>query len=396
MKLAIVRQRYTPYGGAERFVERALGSLRQQGVDVTMVAREFSASPAPQPSNNAPNSNAPSHPNPNSWDGGTSLPLNPFYLGRLWRDWSFMRAVQDVIAQGRFDLVQSHERIPGCHIFRAGDGVHATWLELRAQQRGKTAALLDGLSPWHRFTLNAEAAMFGHSSLRAVICISRMVRDDVQRRFPATTNKLHVIYNGLDLDYFHPRLRSTYRHQIRAQLGLNEDRSMALLIGSGFERKGVYVLLQALGRMKCPVHLVIVGKDRYAARAERIAQNLGVQKYVSFIGGVADTRPWYGAADFFCLPTLYDPLSNAVIEALACGLPVLTSTSCGASEFIKPGVNGEVCNALDVDGIADRMDELSSRAGDMRDAARSAVSHLSLENMAEQLQTLYTTLLSKE
>ena len=130
MKLAIVRQTYTPYGDAERFVARALDALRAQGVDVEVIARR--------------------------WMGDVAgIACNPFYLGRTWRDAGFARCVRRVIASGRYDLVQSHERIPGCHIFRAGDGVHATWLELS----GKPLACV---SAWHTYTLAAEAAMFRH------------------------------------------------------------------------------------------------------------------------------------------------------------------------------------------------------------------------------------------
>jgi UDP-glucose:(heptosyl)LPS alpha-1,3-glucosyltransferase len=170
VKLAIVRQKYTPFGGAERFVERALSALTTQGTDVSIIARE--------------------------WSGDIKgVTVNPFYIGRTWRDMSFAHGVQKIIASGQFDLVQSHERIPGCHIFRAGDGVHATWLELRNKRR-------DALSPWHRYTLAAEAAMFRHPNLKAVICNSKMVRDDISRRFGVPDDKLHVIYNGVDLEVF--------------------------------------------------------------------------------------------------------------------------------------------------------------------------------------------------
>ena len=111
MKLALVRQKYTPYGGAERFMARAVSALRESGTDVTVVAREWQGD---QP-------------------GRDFIRCNPFYLGRTWRDVGFAKCVQEIIASGTFDLVQSHERIPGCQIYRAGDGVHATWLELRGR-----------------------------------------------------------------------------------------------------------------------------------------------------------------------------------------------------------------------------------------------------------------------
>ena len=107
MHVALVRQRYSAHGGAERFIERARGALSEQGVAVTVLAREWTGDP------------------------GTVVRCDPFHVGRVWRDWSFARAVCREVARRPFDLVQSHERIACCDIYRAGDGVHAQWLHSR-------------------------------------------------------------------------------------------------------------------------------------------------------------------------------------------------------------------------------------------------------------------------
>lgn len=368
VRIAIARQKYTPFGGAERFVERALGGLREQGEEVTVIAREWTG------------------------DGAGVLRCNPFYLGRTWRDAGFARCVRDIIDSGRFDLVQSHERIPGCHVYRAGDGVHATWLELRDAARGPLAGLMTKLSPWHHYTLAAEAAMFRHPALRGVICNSAMVRDDIARRFGVAADKLHVIHNGVDLEHFHPGLREIHRSAARAELGIPEDAPVVLFVGSGFERKGVHVLLRALARMgRQDARLVVVGKDRGAKLAKQVAQTLGVDERVHFLGALQDVRPWYGAADVFCLPTLYDPMPNAALEALACGLPVVTSTTCGAAELVDRGRNGAVCGALDVPAIAAALDALLDPAGmeARRETARASVAALSTASMAGKLADFY-------
>ncbi|OHC63173.1 MAG: glycosyl transferase family 1 [Rhodocyclales bacterium GWA2_65_20] len=375
MKIAIARQKYTPFGGAERFVEHALAGLRAQSVEVTVIAREWTG------------------------DAAGILQCNPFYLGRTWRDVGFAHGVQQIIAAGRFDLVQSHERIPGCHVFRAGDGVHATWLELRDQARGGIARFLTGRSPWHTYTKDAEAAMFRHPDLRAVICNSNMVRDDIARRFGVAADKLHVVHNGVDLDYFHPGLRDEHRRRVRAELGIAADAPLILFVGSGFERKGVPGLLRALAAMeRKDAQLVVVGKDRDQKLAEKIAQTLGVDARVRFLGGQQDVRPYYGAADMFCLPTLYDPMPNAALEAFACGLPVVTSTTCGAAELIEEGKNGFVCNALDAAALARHMTMLADDgnrrlAAGMGEAARRSVEHLDLTTMAQAITDLYRRLL---
>jgi len=354
MKLAIVRQKYTPYGGAERFVARALDALRAQGVAVEIVARNWQ-------------------------DETAGVKCDPFYLGRTWRDWSFARCVQGVIASGRYDLVQSHERIPGCHIFRAGDGVHATWLELSGKR-------LAALSPWHRYTLAAEAAMFRHPNLKAVICNSRMVKDDITRRFPETAGKLHVIYNGIDLAHFHPGLRGEFRQAMREKVGATVP--VILFVGSGYERKGVATLLEALARMESADAAVwIVGRDKHAARYENLAQRLGVAARVRFFGAQDDVRPFYAAADVFCLPTRYDPFPNAALEALACGLPVVTTTTCGAAELAE--TCGAVCPPGDPATLARQLDALCPRAAELSPAARAAVAGHDVTAMAERLTALY-------
>ena len=111
MKIAIVRQRYNPFGGAERFVERALGALADEGAEVTLITRSWEGAPR---------------------EGFKQITCDPPYSrlfgGRAARDRSFSAAAQLAMAKGGFDITQSHERIPGCMIFRAGDGVHAAWL----------------------------------------------------------------------------------------------------------------------------------------------------------------------------------------------------------------------------------------------------------------------------
>jgi UDP-glucose:(heptosyl)LPS alpha-1,3-glucosyltransferase len=371
VKLALVRQTYTPFGGAERFVERALDGLRDQGVDVAVIARRWQGEPGPG-----------------------FVRCNPFYLGRTWRDASFAKAVQGLIASGRYDLVQSHERIPGCHLYRAGDGVHVTWLELRAAARSRFAGLATALSPWHRWTLAAEAAMFAHPSLRAVICNSAMVRRDIAQRFGVAADKLHLIRNGVDLDHFHPGLRDLHRARLRSELSIPAAAPVLLFVGSGFERKGVFVLLRALAALVRPdVHLVVVGKDRDETVASKLAQTLGIDARVRFAGRQTDVRPYYGMADVFCLPTLYDPLPNAALEAFACGLPVVTTTTCGAAELIRPGTNGAVCAANDVAALAAALTPYlePGTAAAQQAAARASIG--SIDAMATQLRDLYRTLL---
>ena len=376
MKIALIRQRYNAFGGAERFIERTLAALAgESDVSLTLLARQ--------------------------WQGESALAAvqlcDPFYVGRTWRDRSFARAACKAVSAGGFDLVQSHERIACCDIFRAGDGVHAQWLANRGRALGGLARLAHLASPWHRYTLAAERRLFSSAKLKAVICNSRMVADEVLRHFQVDAAKLHVIYNGVDLDRFHPRLKIQWRDVIRTRLGIPADAMMFLLVGSGFERKGVPILLEAFARLESvnDRYLVIVGADRKTEALKKRAQALGIAAQTRFTGPQQDVAHWYAAADCFVLPTLYDPFPNAALEAMACGLPVITSLQCGAAELIEAGRNGWVCDALDAVALAAHLSgldpALARRAGA---EARTLAERFPLDAMAAELVVLYRRLLA--
>jgi len=375
VKIALIRQRYNAYGGAERFIERAAVALQAGGsISLSLIVRQ--------------------------WQGGQRttelVPCDPFYLGRTWRDWSFARAACREVALGQYDLVQSHERIACCDIFRAGDGVHAQWLANRERVLGAAGRLAQRASPWHRYTLAAERRLFSSSRLKAVICNSRMVAAEVQTHFGLAPEKLQVIYNGVDLAQFHPNAEAG--KAVRAGLGVPDDSMMYLLVGSGFERKGVSQLLQSFARMdegaRNRACVAVVGQDRKATAMHSLARRLGIADRVHFPGPQRDIAAWYAAADCFVLPTLYDPFPNAVLEAMACGLPVITSSQCGAAELLEPGLTGWSCDALDGAALAGHMSALEpAQARRMGAQARALAERFPLEATAEQLTSLYRRLL---
>lgn len=374
MRLAIIRQRYTPHGGAERFVEGALEALLERGVAISLYTRQW----------------------PN-----TRLQLiepvlcNPFYIGRLWRDWSFARAVCGAVATKAPELVQSYERLLCCDVYRAGDGVHRVWLDewLRdasAFQRWRVESNF-----YHRYLLDIERRLFASPWLRAVICNSKMVRDEIHERFGLSLEKLPVIYNAVDSAVFSPELKQ-HRADVRQKLGVPDTATVFLLVGSGYARKGVATAIQALTKLPSNTYLFVVGREKSARPYKRLARHLGIARRVVLLGAQDDPRPFYGAADAFVLPTLYDPCPNAALEAMACGLPVVTSTKCGAAELVTENDAGLVCAARDVDALARHMMTLTdAEARRLLGArAREAVLPLTPASMTVQLVLLYRDLIA--
>ncbi|KZE33488.1 glycosyltransferase family 4 protein [Crenobacter luteus] len=368
-RLAIVRQKYNPAGGAERFVSRALAALSADGaLEVSLIARRWE-----------------------KVDGIGAITVDPFYLGNVWRDWGFARAARRAWRRAGFELVQSHERIPGCSIYRAGDGVHAAWLAHRKRALGGFKRLSLAFNPYHAYVCRAERAMFVDPALKLVICNAHMVKREIQRHFGLPDEKFAVVYNGVDTEAFHPRLKAEHRAAMRQTWQIPDAAPTLLYVGSGFERKGVERALRAIAPL-AGVHLVVVGRDKHADRYQRLAETLGVAARVRFAGAQNDVRPFYGMADAFVLPTLYDPFPNVCVEALACGLPVFTTDSCGASELVRPGENGWVVDALDVDGLSAAIQVWLAREAawpSLAAAARASAEPLTLTAMARQLTELY-------
>lgn len=372
LTLALVRQRYTPDGGAERFVERAMDALQVHGADITIITRVW----RPQ-------------------EGITPEICNPFYIGSLWRDWGFARAVRRLLEKKHFDLVQSHERIPGCDIYRAGDGVHREWLRQRDRTLGIFGKLRIWLSPYHHYVKSSELALFRSSRLRAVICNSHMVKSEIQRYFALPGHKLHVIYNGVDVQAFSPELKR-HRDAVRKQFSIPQEATLFLFVGSGFERKGVRMVLEAMAQLPLNAYLIVVGRDKRLKKFLQQTKALKIENRVRFVGVQSDVKPFYGAADALVLPTLYDPFPNVVLEAMASGLPVITSTQCGAAELIEHGGNGYVCDALDRPALIESMRALMTAEKQKRlsDEARNTALSLNQEAMAGQLLGLYRGLLA--
>ena len=182
---------------------------------------------------------------------------------------------------------------------------------------------------------------------RIVIAISKMVRRDLVRHHGVPLDDVRLVYNGVDALRFSPDLRQTHRSPVRRALGLAGGSTLFLTVAHNFRLKGVPTLLRAMTLLRATgrrhLALAVVGGKRIGPW-QRAARRLGIADAVRFVGPVDDPTPYYAAADVYVQPTFYDPCSLVVLEALACGLPVVTSRFNGAGELMTPGVHGEVVN----------------------------------------------------
>lgn len=370
-RLAMVRQKYRPDGGAERFVSRALEALEQQDLELNVITREWQGE---------------SHPN---WHIHL---CNPMKFGRISRERGFADAARMLWQQEKFDLVQSHERIAGCDIYRAGDGVHRRWLLQRARLLPEWQRKWLFSSRYHRYVMCAERAMYAAPELKAVICNAEMIKQEIIDDFGVPADKITVIYNAIDNQQFLPA-NEQQRQQLRVHYQLPQQAHCLVFVGSGFERKGLAAAIRAVAATES--YLLVVGKDKAEQRYRALARSLGCSDRVRFMGVQKQTLPFYQVADALLLPTLYDPFPNVILEAMSCGLPVITSTTCGGAEFIQSGENGFVCDALNVLAITQAIQDLPRQAlgSEMGKVARLGILSATPAHLSEQLITLYKRLL---
>ncbi len=320
---------------------------------------------------------------------------DPPKIIRSLRETVFARAACGVIAKFPNAFVQAHERIACCDIFRAGDGVHAAYLEQRLRSETPLGKAAIKLSLFHWNTLALERAMFRSPRLKGVIVNSDMVAGDLVRYYNYPRDRIHLIPNGIDLKRFSLDARERFRLEIRKKLGIGVNVPVVLFVGSGFDRKGLGRAIEAVVACNKDADLIVIGSDRRTQKFISQAERAGIGPRFHLIGPVADPVPYYAAADALILPTVYDPFPSTVVEALACGLPVVTTKGCGARDVVKKLDHVLVQDVLDRHGLATalgRAVDLAS-SSETRDAARKLAEEFGVDVMIGRLLALYERLI---
>ena len=321
-------------GGTERYLNQVAKLACERGHEVTIVCRSHEEPPHP--------------------DCRFEV-LRPFSIGGAMRMKNFARAVEAHVKSASYDLVFGLGKTYTHDLIRLGGGCHATYLEL---------AHRDTLEPWekvvgkgklkHRLALQIEDRALARGAYRRVITNSEMVKRDVIERHAVPEDAVDVVYNGVDCERFDLSLRENLGSKLRGSLGIGPGERVVLFLGTGYGRKGLAPLMEAFARLAksdASLTLMVVGYDSAQSSFERRAAELGLAGRVHFLGGRRDTETCYAAANLYVLPTRYDPFANTTLEALASGLPVITTRTNGGHELLSEGVDGSVLDAPDADEI---------------------------------------------
>jgi UDP-glucose:(heptosyl)LPS alpha-1,3-glucosyltransferase len=328
MRVALVHKRLDLNGGTERDLFQTAEGLRDLGHEVHLFCSEFGVRPP-------------------SGVSAHRVPVLPF--GRTLRLWTFAWLAPRIIKNVGCDVVVSFGRLLRQDVLRSGGGTHRGFLERLGQEGGLRRRVWQSISVYHRSLLLLESRQFQVNGSAKIIAVSEEVKSDIVRHYSVPTDKVVVVYNGVDQNRFHPSKRAEVRESIRERWKIPMDSPLVLFVGSGFRRKG---LDRILSIWKSPrlrdVFLLVVGDDARINRYLSLANSIAPGRIV-FTGRRDDIENYYAAADVVALPALQEGFGNVVMEALASGLPVLVSRDVGAAEIIHGPL---------VQGIVDRVEDL--------------------------------------
>ncbi len=321
MKIALVGKRFSrSWGGAERVGVELAKALRAAGHEVRVFAETIEKGEQ-------------------SVCGVEVTRIPTTKSASALRVLSFHRSVAKVVRPGDFDVVFGLTQFFPLSVFRAGGGVHAHWMRLR-YENALVRTFKYIFSPVHLVMAWLEKNITKPENHRLVIANSRLVREHLKKYFDLDDDRIKVVYNGVDHDVFSPGVKS-HRAKVRKELGISSDRLVGLFVSNNWERKGLRTIVRALSGDK-DITIVVVGRGRKDKFAALIKECGLAPEAVVFAGVTEDVHMFYGAADFYLLPTQYDPASNTCFEAMACELPVITTATNGACELIEDSVSGYI------------------------------------------------------
>ena len=337
--ITFIRFKNTPFGGAERYLQRLTKGLESQRIDTKTVHADL-----------------------------------PSWLPSWIRVLLFNRKV--CRRKKKSDLYFSLDRATCCDIYRAGDGVHRAFLQTKGFS----------LNPLHRAYLWLERRTFANA--RLIIANSRMVKEQILHYYPDTdAAKIRIVYNGVPIPerFDKPKAKAA----LVEELGLDPRRPILLFVGSGFQRKGVEEFLRIIASLKTPVQAVVVGKEKNMRHYRQLTKKLGIAEQTHFTGPRKDVERFYEAADLFLFPTRYEPFSNVVLEAMSYAAVAVTTAQNGAAEVLPERF---VMSQPDDMSINTTIETLLRNKNDLQKVqqeARSIAENYSIErNVDETLQII--------
>jgi UDP-glucose:(heptosyl)LPS alpha-1,3-glucosyltransferase len=369
MRIALLTRRFDDAGGGtERDLIVTAHCLRAAGHQVTIFAGEIRGATG-------------------DWDV-RRVGTGPS-LGRALSLLRFAWTAAPAARRAGSDLVLSFARCVGADVMRSGGGAHTSYLRAARKWRGSLGAAAMRLSPYHRVQMLVERQAFRNPSLKRTIAVSNFVRADLIGEFGLAPEKTVTIYNGVDLDRFRPASDPSERAAIRQKFIVPASARVVAFVGNGFARKGLGFLIEAWPLVAGGAFLLVVGADRQTDKFMRRANALNVGSRVVFTGPQPNVEAIFHSADAFAMPSLFEPFGNVVMEAMASGLPAMTSAFSGVAEVMPPAMRGfRVENPNDVGELALRLGALFDAPANLAADARATAEKFTWARYAKELNAL--------
>lgn len=378
MHIALVKRRYSlRHGGSERYGVNLARRLQATGHTVTLIGESI---------------------DDELRDEVEFVPVRVSRLTSSTRNRSFAENCERAARGRRFDVVYGLGRSFGLDAVRVTERLQSHWVNV--YYRHPFNRLLQSLNPRHRTLIDLERTIYHAPHVRRIVAQSQLDRRLLVQYYGVPEEKIRIVYNGVDTDVFHPGIRRE-ADEVRAELGIPCDVPLLVFASMDFEGKGLRSILAALARTPHREARLLVLGTGPIARFQRIARDLGVERRVIFAGRRNAIQRYYGAGDLFLLPTAYEPFPNVNLEAMACGLPVLTTTTSGGAEIVSPGRNGYlISNVHAVDELIESLDaHLALSAAERRamaEACWETARTMTIErNVQQTLEVFEEVLLEK-
>jgi UDP-glucose:(heptosyl)LPS alpha-1,3-glucosyltransferase len=366
-------------GGAERYTIDLADALARRGHDVSLLASSFAA----------------------EMSNVRAVELKSAGATRVRKYERFLASLDEHLASETYDVVHAMLPVRRCDVYHPHAGLAVEAIESGHLKHGNSlkrglARVANQLNARRQRFAAVERELLEGRRPPVVLCLSEYVKRTVVQHYPKlAADRLATLFNAVDLQRFDPAREANAGVALRERLGISQSRTVVLMIAQDYARKGLRQAIEALAAVNDPwIVLVVVGKEEPGGYRE-LAKKLGVNERVIFAGTTTDTYPFYRAADFFVLPTRHDPCSLVVLEALAMGVPVISTIFNGACEIMTEGLHGFVLrDPADVNALAEAMRRLSG-AGFRDGVSRACLElrpKLSMEVHLDQLQSIYREL----
>ena len=257
---------------------------------------------------------------------------------------AFDKACNNYLEKNPTSIVFGLDRTRFQTHLRAGNGVHAAYLNMRKEEEGFTKGISFSINPLHQTILSLEKKAFEHPELKILFTNSQMVKKEILTHYRTDPSKICVVHNGVEWGKMQIPFDKgiSKREEMLSTFCLNKHLFQLLFVGHNFRRKGLEKLLYALSFIKKgDFQLSIVGEDKESSYFESLCKKLKIADKVFFFGKQPSPLPFYQMADAFVIPPFYDPFANVTLEALAMGLFTLSSKHNGGSEILTPE-NGQI------------------------------------------------------